>query len=645
MKKLLIILTFFFSTIFFTNNVNALGVEVSPYYDFDYGSGATKPSLFTEFPSIKKDVSTLNDKQLANYNNILLAKENNCTNYDSYIITTTTYNGYGYDNNISLLCFNSSNNDYIDPYVAVDYTTYSGNSKYAYLYYYVMLYKSDTVDYYYTAYGTSSGGNSIVVQSGQAQNDNNLYLSIYGYKDVGTTITDRNIVIDTNIDASFKSGDYKIVHTPTLASFMMNDVIYNEGDFGYNDGILYDKSKITTPTVSITKESETTVTIDDETFISSVTLNIEFSSIENDKYFYLYKYGSNSDWSTITLTNSNSFTKTFNINDTLYVQILDKITQETVSSATFTINQINYTFDPYVDITEIIPTACTFYKNGRTYTICKELNISAKNLEDGNFIASYSYNATNWTNFVNTTIPVNENTTIYFQIVNYLTNEVSYHSTYTVANIDTDISELGVFNTYSSTYDKDTSFITAYINIYNLVEPVQDNYKIYYSFNSTSFTDITLLLTDMTNYYQYEINNINENKTIYFKITDLNDNILYTSTYNINYQIQANENSNFFTNFRTNFHGLSDIISTPLYAIKKLNTGVCTPLEIPIPYTDKNISLPCMTTVYQNNMPEILNIWQIVTNGLIAYYIILDLFRIVKSFKEPEEDKIEVVDL
>lgn len=446
----------------------------------------------------------------------------------------------------------------------------------------------------------------------------------------------------TNLSASSETNfNYNYTYADNY-EFVTNYDIYTQ------DGVLYNEATFNMnvlPTIDISKENETTVTIEDETYISSVTLNIKFSMIDNEKYLYTYKYGINSDWATITLNQSDSFTRTFNYNDTLYVQVLDRETNEVVSSSTFSINSINYDFRPYVEVNETTPTACFFYKNGQNYTICKNLNIVGKNLEDGNYISSYSYNATDWTNFENTNLTINENTTIYFRIINYITNEVSYTSNYTVSSIDTDISDLGVFNTYSSTYDKDTSFITAYINIYNLLEPVEDNYKIYYSFNSTSFIDITLLLNDMTNYYQFEINNINENKTIYFKITDLNDNILYTSTYNINYQVQSTENSGFFTDFRTNFHGLSDIISTPLYAIKKLNKGVCSPLDIPIPYTDKSISLPCMTTVYQNSMPVILNIWQIVTNGIISYYIILDLFRIVKSFKEPEEDKIEVVNL
>lgn len=587
MKKLLIILTFFFSTIFLIDNVSAESYE-----------------------------SFLEDAQI---NGVTFSCNEETGKFQ--------VNGYDSGNCSSLQPF-VDNIDNLHYYI-IDATNMVVSTK-------PLVYSTGNYGSSYHSYGLMNVPTSTAGNFTYFYNNGSPWFSVTSYSTNNGSTPSRQY----GTSGSLLSSIY------TNTDIYQYDSSNSSGTWENLNNLLYEANALPTfPTVSITKENETTVTIEDEIFISSVTLKIDFGTIDNDKYLYMYKYGLDSEWSTITLTQSNSFSKTFNTNDTLYVQILDQITQETVSSATYTINSINYNFEPYVDITEKIPTACTFYKNGRSYTICKELNISSKNLEDGNYIASYSFNKTDWTNFVNTTISVNENTTIYFKIINYLTNEVSYTSAHTVGNIDSDISELGVFNTYSSIYDKDTSFITAYINIYNLLEPVQDNYKIYYSTNSTSFTDITLLLTDMTNYYQYEINNINENKTIYFKITDLNDNILYTSTYTINYQIQANENSNFFTNFRTNFHGLSDIISTPLYAIKKINTGVCTPLEIPIPYTNKNISLPCMTTVYENNMPEILNIWQIVTNGIISYYIILDLFRIVKSFKEPEEDKIEVVDL
>lgn len=617
MKKLLIILTFFFNTMFFVNNVNAETIN------FDF-STKNYNSLINNWCDINNVEDFYNQYYKNNYN---------------YYVYGTQVTGFA---SKGIILWN-------DPDVRLGFDSRYYNNKPAMWFY--LINPSDSPLKLVSLNCNSSG--SITSSSEIDFTAMSNHVQFWKYKG-------RNALEDLNtnysIDFSFKTNvpilffdkaTYSQYNSNIIQQydiFTYKGVDYIAGDYVFNSDFSPYTGE-TTPTVSISKESETTVTVEDETFISSVTLNIGFSSIDNEKYLYMYKYGLNSDWSTITLTQSNSFTKTFNTNDTLYVQVLDKFSQETVSSSTYTINSINYTFEPYVDVSESIPTACSFYKNGRSYTICKELNISAKNLTDGNYIASYSYNSTDWTNFVNTTISVNENKTIYFRIINYLTNEVSYTSSYTVGSIDSDISELGVFNTYSSTYDKNTSFITAYINIYNLLEPVQDNYKIYYSTNSTSFNDITLLLSDMTKYYQYEINNINEDTTIYFKITDLNDNILYTSTYSINYQIQANENSNFFSSFRTNFHGLSDIISTPLYAIKKINTGVCTPLEIPLPFTDKNISLPCMISVYENNIPEILNIWQIVTNGIISYYIILDLFRIVKTFKEPEEDKIEVVDL
>lgn len=589
MKKFLIILTFLFSTMFFIHNVNAQSIDVK---------------------KVKFDSNNI-DEKLKKYE----------------IINTYTYSGITY--NI---------------YSAEDYDGYKG-----FCFKDICFLSSDIKYYVFWYYNTTF---HIAYNSDVMYNSSDNYGKLYSF--YNNSYTDNVNAFDFYCDYDFKR-DEELTGRSITWDFSnvksWNQIYANFDIVNYNNSNIYLEKNIdyfstpSKPTISITKESETTVTVEDETFISSVTLNIEFSNIDNDKYLYMYKYGSSNDWSTISLTQSNSFNKTFNTNNTLYVQILDKTTHDIVTSATFTINQINYNFEPYVDVTEKIPTACSFYKNGRSYTICKDINLSAKNLEDGNYISSYSYDKINWTNFVNTTISMNENKTIYFKIYNYLTNEVSYTSSYTVSNIDTDISELGVFNTYSSSYDKNTSLITAYINIYNLLDPVQDNYKIYYSFNSTSFNDITLLLSNKTNYYQYEINNINEDTTIYFKITDLNDNILYTSTYSINYQIEANENSNFFSSFRTKFHGLSDIITTPLYAIKKINTGVCSPLEIPIPFTNKNISLPCMNTVYENNIPNILNIWQIVTNGIISYFIILDLFRIVKSFKSPEEDKIEVVDL
>lgn len=109
--------------------------------------------------------------------------------------------------------------------------------------------------------------------------------------------------------------------------------------------------------------------------------------------------------------------------------------------------------------------------------------------------------------------------------------------------------------------------------------------------------------------------------------------------------VDSDVGTGFFQNFNDNDFGLSEIITIPLNTITSLTSKTCNPLSIPIPKTGKNISLPCMTQVYQDNIPSIFSIWQIVSFGIIAYFVAIDIFHIVKGFKDPESDKVEVLDL
>lgn len=105
------------------------------------------------------------------------------------------------------------------------------------------------------------------------------------------------------------------------------------------------------------------------------------------------------------------------------------------------------------------------------------------------------------------------------------------------------------------------------------------------------------------------------------------------------------DKTGFFTNFEDNSHGLTGIITLPLSTIQSLTNSSCVSLSIPIPFTNSNVSLPCMTQVYQTYIPSVYSIWQVVSFGIISYFICLDIFKIVKGFKDPNEDKIEVLDL
>lgn len=107
-------------------------------------------------------------------------------------------------------------------------------------------------------------------------------------------------------------------------------------------------------------------------------------------------------------------------------------------------------------------------------------------------------------------------------------------------------------------------------------------------------------------------------------------------------QSSAND---FFTNFDNKDYGLSDIVSMPLTFINKMTSATCAPLKVPLPFVDTDLTLPCMYDIYQKHFGSILSIYQTITFGMIAYFICLDIFRMVKNFRDPDKDNIEVLDL
>lgn len=107
----------------------------------------------------------------------------------------------------------------------------------------------------------------------------------------------------------------------------------------------------------------------------------------------------------------------------------------------------------------------------------------------------------------------------------------------------------------------------------------------------------------------------------------------------------VDDNTGFFTNFQNNDHGLSSIITLPLSTIQSLANTSCVALNLPIPFTNDSIDLPCMSQIYDSYAHDIFVLWQVVSFGLISYYICLDIFKLVKGFKDPNEDKVEVLDL
>jgi len=133
---------------------------------------------------------------------------------------------------------------------------------------------------------------------------------------------------------------------------------------------------------------------------------------------------------------------------------------------------------------------------------------------------------------------------------------------------------------------------------------------------------------------------IEQNKETNNKLDDLNNNLT-----DDNVDGAINSGNDFFDNFKDEDYGFSDIVKMPLTFINKITSSTCTPLTFPLPFVDTNVELPCMMPIYRNYFGNILTIYQTITFGMVAYWVCINFFRMVKNFKNPDNDEIEVLDL
>lgn len=131
------------------------------------------------------------------------------------------------------------------------------------------------------------------------------------------------------------------------------------------------------------------------------------------------------------------------------------------------------------------------------------------------------------------------------------------------------------------------------------------------------------------------------------KLDDLNSSIgdLNSNITSDNIDGASGVAGGFFNDFKDNDHGLSKIVRTPLTLVNQITSKTCQVINLPLPYVNKNVTLPCMSEVYEENFGSVFSIYQMVMFGFISYYVCINVFRIVKEMKDPNIDKIEVFDL
>ena len=124
-------------------------------------------------------------------------------------------------------------------------------------------------------------------------------------------------------------------------------------------------------------------------------------------------------------------------------------------------------------------------------------------------------------------------------------------------------------------------------------------------------------------------------------IQDTNDTIKNSDT-----SEASGEADSFFSGFTTNTHGLTSIITAPLTLIGNITSSTCSPLALEVPFLDgQTLNLPCMSSIYKKHFGSFLTIYQIFTFGIVAYWVCVKIFNLVKDFKNPDHDEVEVMDL
>lgn len=106
------------------------------------------------------------------------------------------------------------------------------------------------------------------------------------------------------------------------------------------------------------------------------------------------------------------------------------------------------------------------------------------------------------------------------------------------------------------------------------------------------------------------------------------------------------EATDFFEDFEApDIGGLGAIITAPLNTIRSLLNSSCSNLVLPLPFVNKNLTLPCMNTIYTEHFGAFFTIYQTIILAVIAYRCIRSIFFDIHGFTNPNDDRIEVMDL
>lgn len=235
-----------------------------------------------------------------------------------------------------------------------------------------------------------------------------------------------------------------------------------------------------------------------------------------------------------------------------------------------------------------------------------------------------------------------------------LTDVLDFYTIAKTGSISGDPTTVAYPKTSCQINNSTTGFIEKiYVNVLSYDDAGNGNYGIILDssiFNRHSYNvSIKLITVSSVDTITYDNTSdiINQNQTIINQNQQTNDKLdnIDGSIKDDNVDGSTNTANSFFSGFETDTHGLTGIITAPLSLIESITSSSCSPLVIPLPFVDKDLTLPCMGTIYSNYFGSFLSIYQLITFGIVAYWVCVRTFNFVKDFKNPDHDEIEVLDL
>lgn len=129
------------------------------------------------------------------------------------------------------------------------------------------------------------------------------------------------------------------------------------------------------------------------------------------------------------------------------------------------------------------------------------------------------------------------------------------------------------------------------------------------------------------------------------KLDDVNNSVndVKDSITDSNVDDSTSTGSDFFSGFTTESHGLTGIVSSPLRLINSM-TNQCS--TVTIDFRGTPLNLPCGSYLFdREDVKPFVQIYNTIVGGLLAYGCARGIYKRVEDFKDPDNSKVEVLDL